>query len=276
MMTLIHIELMKLIKRPMMWVLLSIQLGILGFGTLATLLSLRSAPANVYETMLRGITLPDSLANATQFIYQFGVILLAILAAAAIGSEYNWGTLRQIMATGLSRILFLNAKLLALTTIAAVFVLLPLLAIIPFSVWIAHIEQATIIPSVDVTWFVALVGRTYLVIVMPMSLAFLIALIAQSQVAGVGAALGMVIIDQFVSPILWRMGFDWSLELVQFFPFWCARTLLSLNFTSLPDGIELPHIMNETRAIITLVVYTALCVLTAQIIFRRRDVGGAV
>lgn len=275
MMTLIRIEMMKLIKRSMTWVLLFIQLGLLGFGTIVTILSMRNAPLGDYDTMIRVVTLPDSLANTTSFIYQFGVILLAILTASFIGGEYSWGTLRQLLAAGLSRTRFLNAKLLALALIAAVFVLLPLLAIVPLSVWVAHIEQQPIFTtSVNAAWLIALLGRTYLVIIMPMSLVLLIAVITQSQAVAVGAALGMVIIDQFASPFLWLLGFDWSLELVQFFPFWCARTLLGFNFTSLPN--ELPHMMNETRAIITLVGYTVLCVMTAQMIFRRRDVGGAV
>lgn len=273
---LIRMELMKLIKRPMTWILLSIQLSVLILGTIVTALSLQNAPSDsIYETMLREIILPDSLANATQFIYQFGVILMTILAASAIGSESNWGTLRQVLATGISRTHFLTTKLLVLAGIALVFVILPLLVMIPISLWVAHIEgQPFTTASFDLAWIIALVGRTYLVVIMPMCLAFLVALIAQSQAVGVGVALGMVIIDQFVSPMLWVLGLDWSLELVQFFPFWCARTLLSLNFTSPPT--ELPHVMDETRAVVTLMVYTVLCVLAALAIFRQRDVRGAV
>lgn len=273
--TLIYIELLKLIKRPMTWILFFLQVGFLVVGSTINALSLRNASPEVADQMIRRFVLPDSLPNATQFIYMIGVILLVILTASSIGSEYNWGTLRQTLASGVSRSGFLLARIISLALIAALFVILPLLAIIPFSLVFSHLQQLpTSLGPVDTAWLVALVGRTYLVVFMPMTLAFLIALIARSQSAGVGAALGVLILDQFVSPLLWVLGSDWSLELLQLFPFWAARTILSLNFTE--PITDLPDVMDETRALVTLLAYIVICVGAALVVFRRRDVGGAV
>lgn len=273
--SLLQIELLKLVKRPMTWILLALQLGILGFGSFANLLSLRRAEPAQHAYLLRGLILPDSLAMTSQFIYLFGAIMLAILTAAAVGSEYSWGTLRQLLATGLSRTRFFSAKLLALAIAAAAFVLLSLLVSVPLSLWVAWSEQQPVLlASLDLPWLVALIGRTYLMVLMPIALAFLVAVLARSQLVSVGVALGVLIADQFASPILWSLGLDWTLELAQFFPFWCARSLLGFNFTSLPEGV--PNMMSQERALLTLSVYTLLCFSTALLVFRRRDIGGPV
>lgn len=273
--SLLQIELLKLAKRPMTWVMLLLQLGVLGLGFFTNALSLRSAAPERQEYLLRALILPDSLGNTTQFIYLFGAILLALLTAAAIGGEYSWGTLRQALATGVSRTGFLGAKLLALAIVAAAFVVLPLLVTVPISLWIAWLEQRpALAAALDPAWLAALLGRTYLLVLMPMSLAFLIALVARSQAVGVGAALGLLIVDQIAAPILWSIGTDWALALVEFFPFWCARSLLVFNFTSPPA--DLPNTIGQGRAILTLAIYCLVCIGAGVLIFRRRDVGGPV
>jgi ABC-type transport system involved in multi-copper enzyme maturation permease subunit len=272
---LVRLELLKLTKRPMTWVMVILQLAILGLGVLANVLSLRRADPEGRTYLLQGLVLPDSLAMGAQFIYLFGAIMLAILTAAAIGSEYSWGTLRQLLATGLSRTRFLIAKMLALAIVAAVFVVLPLVMSAALSLWVSRMEQQPLLAtSVDVAWLAALVGRTYLVILMPMSLAFLISLVTRSQLVGVGAVFGVLIMEQIAAPMLWSLGLDWSLMLIDFFPFWCARSLLAFNFTSLP--VALPNTMAQERALLTLSIYTLICFAAALFIFRRRDVGGPV
>lgn len=275
MVALIQMEWLKLIKRPLTWGLLTVQIAILFLGNFANSLSLDTTAPEQYAYLLRGLLLPDSLAMTAQFIYQFGAILLATLSAAAIGSEYGWGTLRQMMATGLSRARFLIAKFVALAAVAVGFVIIPLLMSLLILFWVSQTQQQPLfLGDLQVGWLIALIGRTYLIVVMPMALAFLIALIARSQMVGVSATVIVLVIDQIGAPILWKMGFDWSLQLVHFFPFWCARTLLGENFTSLPQTI--PDLTSPERALITLVVYTLLCGLTAIWVFRHRDIGGAV
>lgn len=272
---LVHIELLKLVKRPMTWILLALQLGVLGLGTVASILSLQRATPEMYVYLLKGLILPDSLAMASQYIYLFGAIMLAMLTAATVGGEYSWGTLRQLLATGLARTHFLSAKLLALAIVAAIFVSLPMMVSVPFSLWISRMEQQPILAtSPDGAWLAALVGRTYLVVLLPMALAFLVALITRSQVVGVGATLGILVADQVAAPLLWSLGLDWTLALVNFFPFWCARSLLAFNFTSLAE--ELPNMISQERALLTLIVYIVICLVIAMLVFRRRDIGGAV
>jgi ABC-type transport system involved in multi-copper enzyme maturation permease subunit len=272
---LIQIELLKLVRRPLTWLLLLLQLGTLGLGTLLNVLALRRAAPEREELLLRGLLLPDSLANAAQFLAIFGAMFLATLTAAAVGSEYSWGTLRQQLATGVGRLPWLAAKLVALVGMALGLIVLSLLASALVAVVVARTHGVpTLLAPVELSWLLALVGRTTLTLLMPMALAFLIAVLARSQLLALAAALGALIADQFASPILWSLGTPWALELIQFFPFWCIRSLLAFNFRVLPA--DLPNLMSEERALLTLASYTAGCVAAALLIFRSRDVGGAV
>src|SRR5437868_1724112 len=180
MFTLIRMELLKLVKRPMTWILLILLLGGIGFRDLVGFLNVRSVTPDVRESILANLTLPGTLRRTTQFIYFFGSIMLAILAASAIGNEYGWGTLRPLLATGLSRARFLSAKLAALALVALAFVLAPLVMNALLAVPVALLESRPVFPvTVDGPWLghlAALVGRTYLIVLMPLALAFLVGL----------------------------------------------------------------------------------------------------
>src|SRR5690349_1255623 len=114
---LMQMELLKLAKRPMTWVLAVLLHGGIGFGMVVGFLNLRSADEATRSNMLDHLTLPGILPWVAQVLYIFGSVMLAILAASAIGSEYSWGTLRPLLATGMPRLRFLAAKVLALALV---------------------------------------------------------------------------------------------------------------------------------------------------------------
>ncbi len=63
---------------------------------------------------LGGFVLPSSLSNRLGVANSFGILLIMILAASAMGVEYGWGTLRTALTRGVSRWQFLSAKVLSL------------------------------------------------------------------------------------------------------------------------------------------------------------------
>ena len=82
-------------------------------------------PSDVCEDQERGerlyrkferpqFILPISLANSLAFAQLLGVILVPILASAAMGVEYGWGTLRTALTRGTGRWQLLVAKVVAL------------------------------------------------------------------------------------------------------------------------------------------------------------------
>ena len=73
-------------------------------------------------------TLPGSLENAFNSIAGLGALLIIILTASAVGSEYGWGTLRQMLIKGTGRERYLTSKLLGILIVVVIGILAALLA----------------------------------------------------------------------------------------------------------------------------------------------------
>ena len=277
-MALIRMELLKLIKRPMTWVLFILLHGGIGFGIVVGFLNIQGVEAELRLSMLRNLTLPGIIPWAAQLISVFGAIMLAILAASAIGSEYGWGTLRPLLATGMPRAQFLAAKLAALALIAFGFLALALLMCIPLAIPIALLhDRPAFAVTVDLAWLLdlaAIVGRTYLTMLIPMTIAFLVGLVGRSQAAGIGAALGLLIGEQVVTALLLTTGLDWAEWLVRRLPDQNSQFLISV-YNEFGPIIPPPDAIGEWQAIITLIIYGIACVAVAFLFFGRRDIRGA-
>lgn len=274
---LIRMELLKLRKRPMTWVLLILLLGGIGFITVVSVLQLQSVDPAIRADLLRNITLPGTLPRTSEFVYIFGSIMLAILAASTIGSEYSWGTLRPMLATGMPRGRFLAAKLITLALVAALFVLLPLLMnallALPIAAWNT---MPMLTGTLDAAWFgnlAAIVGRSYLLVLTPMAIAFFVALVGSSQAAGIGAALGVMIGEQIVSVLLLSLNQPWTRAMANLLPGRNSEVLLNHNTFGVVPPV--PGFPSEGRAILTLVLYGTVALVVAVLVFRRRDVRGA-
>lgn len=274
---LIRMELLKLYKRPMTWTLLILLLGGIGFITVVSVLQLQSVEPDVRAELLRNITLPGTLPRTAEFVYIFGSIMLAILAASTIGSEYSWGTLRPMLATGVPRGRFLAAKLIALAIAAALFAALPLLMnailALPIAAWN---DLPLLSGTLDAAWIgdlAAIVGRTYLLALVPMTIAFFVALVARSQAAGIGAALGLMIGEQIVGVLLYTLDQPWTRAVADLLPGRNSQALL--NYNGFGAIVVPPGSLDEQRAILILIVYGVVALAIATLVFRRRDVRGA-
>ena len=82
-----------------------------------------------------------SLLDLTQFL---GAILLAILASSMVGTEHGWGTVRQALVRGQTRIQYLTTKLLGIGVLAAIGFLLVLGLGILFSAIVTGLDDRPI------------------------------------------------------------------------------------------------------------------------------------
>ncbi len=275
---LVRMELLKLLKRPMTWIMFLLLVGLIGFGTVVSALNLNSVSAETKEYLLHNLTLPGIIPHTGNLLTVFGTIFIAILAASAIGSEYSWGTLRSLLTTGITRNRFLLAKLLSLVLIAACFVVIPMLMNMGLAALIAiSYDRPVLAQTVNLAWLAklaAIMGRTYLIVLVPTLIAFFVGLTARSQAAGIGAALGLLIGEQIVSIIILSLNTPWGATVVNLFPGRNSQALANYynSFTaeSLPPGI-----VSEPRALLTLGGYCVICLLCSFLIFQRRDIRGA-
>lgn len=272
-----RMEVLKLWKRPMTWVLGILLHGGIGFGVTLSFLNLRSVQDEVRDSILRDTTLPGIIPWSTQLIAIFGAIMLSILAASSIGSEYSWGTLRPFLATGMPRARFLASKMLALATVAITFVVLPILMCTILALPIAAMnDRPAIAATLDLAWFLdllAMIGRTFLAVLVPMAIAFLVGLAGRSQAAGIGTALGLLLGEQIIGGLFLSLGLEWARQVVNALPLNSSFALISYNTFGPPDLDA--GALSEGRALATLFIYALACTVIGFVIFRRRDIRGA-
>jgi ABC-type transport system involved in multi-copper enzyme maturation permease subunit len=134
MVNLISAEWLKLTRRPLVWVLLAIFLGLLAaqlltqFALVAIVGARTPSPtlAAQLDEWRRRSAFPGLFGVVFNHINGLGGIFAVVLAAAAMGSEYGWGTLRTQLARRPSRVRLLLAKIVTLLALLAAASLLAL------------------------------------------------------------------------------------------------------------------------------------------------------
>jgi ABC-type transport system involved in multi-copper enzyme maturation permease subunit len=123
--TLIRVELTKLIRRPMTWVLAVVLVGLFVMvyaSLIGVILAAERTEGGIEgidpDELRATLLLPDGIFFGAMLFEQIGTILLIILAAGSFGSEFSWATLRTNVMMGASRLRLLVAKLLAMELVA--------------------------------------------------------------------------------------------------------------------------------------------------------------
>lgn len=111
-------ELLKLRKRPAVWVLGAVWLALmLTFTYLFPYLSYRSASNPRAAARLLADVLPAQLpGHAISGYPMWGGALIVALGALSLGSEYGWGTVKTMLANAPGRLTVYMAQVLALAT----------------------------------------------------------------------------------------------------------------------------------------------------------------
>ncbi len=124
--TLLSVEITKLLRRPMTWILSAILVGFTAFIYMSLVIALLAPEsANIDKASLeKEILLPDGLYFGASLAGSFVTILIIILAAGSIGSEFSWATVRTNLLLGATRMRFLAAKFLALVLVGFVWLLI--------------------------------------------------------------------------------------------------------------------------------------------------------
>ena len=84
----------------------------------------RAGSAAGYASMF---TLPGAIGNYLQSVAALGPMLIIVLVASAVGSEYRWGTLRQTLTKGTGRWRYLGSKMIGIAIVVVVGILIGML-----------------------------------------------------------------------------------------------------------------------------------------------------
>ena len=208
------------------------------------------------EQIREQMTLPGAIPVALGTAMGVGRVLLVILGAAVAGSEYTWGTARHLIGRTRDRLSFVSGKLVVLAGL--------ILMLIAAGLVLGTLSGGGITPifSEGITWdFLApgLFLRLPLALlyatlsVLPYALlAFALALVTRSTLAGVSIGLLTVLVgEQILAAILASLPEPWNV-LVHYVPYSAVRVLGEWMGT-LIGGVAPEHVM---RAVVVLAGHT--------------------
>jgi hypothetical protein len=177
-------------------------------------LTLPARVARAYDSF----TLPGSLATALGVVQTLALILVAILAASAIGIDYGSGTLRSVLTKGTGRWPYLTAKLVTLVILTGFGFVITLATVAISSVLAGAIAAApTGVADASRNWSDAAVAlaKAWVSILPYLALTTFCTVVARSSAAGMAIGLGYYFLEQIVIALFSSL-FSWFQTVADF------------------------------------------------------------
>jgi len=266
--------LMKLVRRPAMWVLVGIwfALAIL-FGYIIPYIVYNDPPKGmtVTERITLLLTMLPSgwLGNALGGFPLFGGAFLVIAGALVTGSEYGWNTVATILIQRPGRLKVLAGMLLALGVFVVIFELAVLGPDALASYIVARRLDAPIVWPSAMQILRGLGAGLLILAVWAVAGAFL-GIVFQGTALSIG--LGLVYLFVIATLI---SGFSGQLSLLKSIDKYLPRANaggLAGSFTGASGSPGISHLVDATHATVMLFVYGIAFLVLAAYIFRTRDV----
>lgn len=224
------------------------------------------------DQFLEMFAFPTSLANGLIVGRGSAAILMMILAASLIGSEYGWGALRTVLTKGTGRWPLLASKLLLLTGLSVGALIVATAAL--------GVSSVIALTTLDTNWIAASAdwsglgigfGKAVYGMLPYIALAVFAAVVTSSTGAAIGISLGYYFAESILLGVL--MPFDWF-ERIDIFILgqavngWMESAAGGVSFgqASLPDA---------TQSFFVLTGYVVVLSGAAFWLFERREVAGA-
>ena len=194
-MRLVRSNLRRLVRRPATLVTYLLLIGLVVLIYLAIVVAAQQAvdPQSALASRLI-LTFPDAWFLTLTMVVGIGGLLGVTYGAAIAGSEWTWGTLKASVARGERRAWYALMGIAGAVVMAWAGTLLAYAAGIGATLVGAHVINATSDSIIDTAALGQLgvsLGRAGLAIAMDVAIGFTIATIARSQLAGIGAGIGL-------------------------------------------------------------------------------------
>ena len=265
----------KLRRRRMPWVLLFV-LAALSQTSLWG--SVSGTFGSETEAAVRGaegtrLLFPNSVVGGLLVAQVYGIVLIMILAASLLGTEYGWGTLRTVLTRGTGRWPFLASKLLLLALLGAAALVVGAASwVIGSAIALLTLGDGTwMAESADWIEIVKWSGKAGFGLIPYIALAAFVAVLTSSSGAGIGISLGYYMIESILVPILFN--FDWFERVAEF-----LIGPAGFGWMRLPGGMTFSYpaeLPDATQSFFVLLGYILILGGAAFWLFQRRDVAGA-
>ncbi len=264
-------SLSKLRSRLATWLTLGLLILLMSLIYLAVGATAKQAASRPNgEAALLLITFPGAYALILGFVLGLGGLFVMAYAAAIAGSEWVWGTLKTSVARGESRSRYM------LTTFAGIAFMAGIGLVIAFVVGVIVTFVAAKIAGVstdgisDTSIFGNLPEqflRGWFGLVEVGAVGFTIATLARSQLAGVGAGIGIYFAESFAGLFL--------PDIIKYGPFNAATALIASNGTA-ASGSGGPAIarLDSNTAVVVVLVWLIGSLLVTAVFTERAEISG--
>ena len=287
---LLRSEVFRLRRRWMTWILL-VSVMVLAFALYfiiyasvqAQILAVQSGSASSTngppqtEAQLRETLQALRPSQLTSFglsiVSGLGSVLLIVLTASVFGNEFNWGTLRVILALGAGRERFLAAKYTALVLYATLLAIVGALAALAGSEIVSSIAALDrTLPADFATQLAVSIGRTVFTFLPYIALAAFIAVWSKSGGAGIAIGLVVYFAEGLVMSLLVAFNRDYA-TIANFGLSRNVSAITRLSGSAAGAGPAGPASLPDPgQAALVLLAYTVAFVALALWRFRSRDV----
>lgn len=235
-------EWMKLFRRPPLWVLLVLEIGLL----LVVAVAVRTMPVEA------GGTRPSTLELAVPIGMVVGQVFAA-LAGAALAQEYGWRTLPLTLSRGAPRLRWLGLRFVAQAPALLLVAAVPLVVGLGLSVGNLAEALAASHMRLESLWLVALAAAAGM---LPyLALGYLLAVATRAIAPTVGGVLVIaLLLEQLLGQLVAGVG--------PYLPSSLASALLA------GSGV------GRAWAAVGIAVYVLTFLVVAGAVFRRQDLGG--
>ncbi len=201
-----------------------------------------------------------------------GAVMLIVFAASHMGTEFGWGTLRTLLASGLSRRGFLVTKLSSIALFALVFTIVGVIGTVLASFIIAA-QAGYDTSGFDAAKVFSASWRTLYAFLPYIALASLMALWARSSGAGIASGLVIYFAESIVASLVIAVNRDYA----AITNLGISRNVQSLsrvtvNVSGTNTAEAAATLPDQTQAAIVLAVWTVAFIALAFWRLRTRDV----
>lgn len=258
----------KLVRRMVTWITFGLLAGLLALILIAVGATARQQPTEAGRTAsLLLVTFPGAYSLILSFILGLGGLFAVIYGAAVAGSEWTWGTLKNAVARGESRSRYMVLSFVAVTAFLGMGLVLAYLSGVIVAILAAGLAGVPTNGLDDAAMLGKLpdeLARGWLAVTEAGALGFAIATVARSQLAGIGAGIGVYFGEQFAGIFL--------PDIVKYLPFNAANAVIARTSTGAGGGIA--HPLPPDQAIIVVTLWLVGALVVAALFTERAEIGG--
>ena len=226
---------------------------------------------------------PGGLANGLAVMHFVGMLLVIILSASMVGTEYGLGTLRTVLARGVDRWRLLASKALLLALVAAAALAVALAPLYASALVATSLVPAGMELAEPGRWSTVLVilGKVLFALFPYIALGMLLTILTSSATFGIALAIGYIFAEGVVISFLGARfdRFDWfqgflDLMIGPAVSGWLAEP--GVRATGQDAAFfPLDKVQSNLRAFFVILAYLAALGAASTWLFQRKDVPGA-